>query len=54
MPLISCQLTVAQNAFNKTVSQARVYVEHLIRVIKIWRIAKAEFRLRMPLYEIDL
>jgi DDE superfamily endonuclease len=37
--------------FNKTVSQARVYVEHLIRVIKIWRIAKEEFRMRMPMYE---
>ncbi len=45
------QLTVAQKAFNKTVSQARVDVEHLIRVIKIFRIAKEEFRMRMPMYE---
>jgi DDE superfamily endonuclease/Helix-turn-helix of DDE superfamily endonuclease len=45
------ELTQDQKAFNKGVSQARVYVEHLIRVIKIWRIAKEEFRMRMPMYE---
>jgi DDE superfamily endonuclease/Helix-turn-helix of DDE superfamily endonuclease len=45
------ELTQAQKNFNKGVSQVRVYVEHLIRVIKIWRIAKEEFRLRMPMYE---
>jgi hypothetical protein len=33
-------------------SQVRVYVEHVIRVIKIFRIAKEEFRMRMPMYEI--
>jgi DDE superfamily endonuclease/Helix-turn-helix of DDE superfamily endonuclease len=45
------ELTQVQKDFNKSVSQVRVYVEHLIRVIKIWRIAKEEFRMRMPMYE---
>lgn len=48
------ELTQAQKAFNKVVSQARVYVEHLIRIIKIFRIAKEEFRMRMPMYEMAI
>ncbi len=44
-------LTQAQKDFNKQVSQARVYVEHVIRVIKIFRIAKEEFRMRARMYE---
>jgi hypothetical protein len=44
-------LTPAQKDFNKQVSQARVYVEHVIRVIKIFRIAKEEFRMRARMYE---
>ena len=42
------QLNQAQKDFNKQVSQKRVYVEHVIRVIKVWRIAKEEFRMRSP------
>jgi hypothetical protein len=45
------ELTPEQKAFNKGVSQQRVYVEHLIRVIKIFRIAKEEFRMRSSMYE---
>jgi DDE superfamily endonuclease len=45
------KLTPAQKAFNKGVSQQRVDVEHLIRVIKIFRIAKEEFRMRSSMYE---
>jgi DDE superfamily endonuclease/Helix-turn-helix of DDE superfamily endonuclease len=45
------ELTQAQKDFNKAVSQVRVYVEHVIRVIKIFRIAQEEFRMRMPMYE---
>jgi DDE superfamily endonuclease/Helix-turn-helix of DDE superfamily endonuclease len=45
------ELTEEQKAFNKGVSQLRVYVEHLIRVIKIFRIAKEEFRMRASMYE---
>ena len=46
------QLTQAQKDFNKKISQKRVYVEHLIRVIKIFRIAKEEFRMRVRMYEL--
>jgi len=46
------QLTQAQKDFNRQVSQKRVYVEHLIRVIKIFRIAKEEFRMRSRMYEL--
>lgn len=45
------ELTPAQKEFNRQVSQQRVYVEHLIRVIKIFRIAKEEFRMRSRMYE---
>ncbi len=46
------QLTQEQKDFNKKISQKRVYVEHLIRVIKIFRIAKEEFRMRPRMYEL--
>ena len=46
------QLTQAIKDFNRQVSQKRVYVEHLIRVIKIKRIAKEEFRMRSRMYEL--
>jgi hypothetical protein len=46
------QLTQAQKDFNRQVSQKRVYVEHLIRVVKIFRIAKEEFRMRSRMYEV--
>jgi hypothetical protein len=45
------KLTPAQKEFNRQVSQKRVYVEHVIRVIKIFRIAKEEFRMRARMYE---
>jgi len=45
------QLTQAQKDFNRQVSQKRVYVEHLIRVLKIFRIAKELFRMRSRMYE---
>jgi hypothetical protein len=46
------QLTQEQKDFNQKVNQKRVYVEHLIRVIKIFRIAKEEFRMRSRMYEL--
>jgi hypothetical protein len=46
------ELTQAQKDFNKEVSQKRVFVEHLIRVLKIFRIAKEEFRMRSRMYEL--
>lgn len=46
------QLTQEQKDYNKTVSQKRVFVEHVIRVIKILRVAKETFRMRAPMYEL--
>lgn len=45
------ELTQAQKDFNRSVSQQRVYVEHVIRVIKIFRVAKQEFRMRSGMYD---
>ncbi len=45
------QLTQDQKDFNRQSSQKRVYVEHLIRVVKIFRIALDEFRMRARMYE---
>ena len=45
------ELTPDQKEFNRQISQERVYVEHLIRVIKIFRIAKELFRMREGMYE---
>ncbi|PZV03942.1 MAG: hypothetical protein DCF22_25870, partial [Leptolyngbya sp.] len=46
------ELSQAQKDFNRSLSQQRVYVEHVIRVIKIFRVAKEEFRMRSHLYEL--
>jgi hypothetical protein len=45
------ELTQEQKDFNRHLSQQRVYVEHIIRVIKIFRVAKQEFRMRSGMYE---
>ena len=45
------ELTQVQKDFNKEVSKKRVFVEHVIRVIKIFRIAQEEFRMRAGMYE---
>lgn len=46
------ELTQAQKDFNRSLSQRRVYVEHMIRVIKIFRVAKEVFRMRFRMYEL--
>lgn len=46
------ELTQAQKDFNRSLSQQRVYVEHVIRVIKIFRVAKEVFRMRSWIYEV--
>lgn len=46
------ELTQAQKEFNRHLSQKRVFIEHVIRVIKIFRVAKEEFRMRSRMYEI--
>ena len=45
------QLTQAQKDFNRQLSKRRVYVEHVIRVLKIFRLAQEQFRLRANMYE---
>lgn len=44
------KLTQQQKEFNRQVSQKRVFVEHVIRVIKIFRVAKEMFRMRSRMY----
>lgn len=44
-------LTPEQKASNRHISQTRVFVEHVIRVIKIFRVAKEVFRMRSKMYE---
>jgi hypothetical protein len=44
-------LTQEQKEFNRRLSQKRVFVEHVIRVIKIFRVAKEAFRMRSRMYE---
>lgn len=45
------ELTQAEKDENRRISQQRVYVEHVIRVVKIFRIAKEVFRMRSERYE---
>ncbi|WP_199197307.1 transposase family protein [Chroococcidiopsis sp. CCALA 051] len=45
------ELTTTQKAENKVFSGERVFVEHLIRLMKIFRIAAERFRLHSPVYE---
>lgn len=44
-------LTQAEKNENRHISQQRLYVEHVIRVVKIFRIAKEAFRMRSKRYE---
>ena len=37
-------LTPAQERANKSNAQKRIFVEHLIRLLKIWRVASERFR----------
>jgi hypothetical protein len=48
------ELTQAEKDENRRISQQRVYVEHVIRVIKIFRIAKEVFRMRSERYEMAI
>lgn len=45
------ELTDEQKAENKAFSSNRIFVEHLIRLLKIFRIASVRFRLRSNIYE---
>jgi 3-dehydroquinate dehydratase len=44
-------VTQGQKEFNRNLSQKRVFVEHVIRVIKIFRVAKEEFRMHSRMHE---
>jgi DDE superfamily endonuclease len=44
------ELTEQQNEENKIFSGKRIFVEHLIRLVKIFRIAEQRFRLRFNNY----
>nr|WP_293184645.1 MULTISPECIES: transposase family protein [unclassified Microcoleus] len=37
-------MTPAQKRANKSKAQKRIFVEHLIRLLKIWRVASERFR----------
>lgn len=45
------ELTESQKEENKVVSSERIYVEHMIRLFKIFRIAKQRFRMNSNKYE---
>lgn len=45
------ELTLAQKEQNKEMASDRIFVEHLIRVVKIFRIASERFRLNPGKYE---
>jgi hypothetical protein len=45
------ELTQEQKEANKTISQERILVEYLIRVVKIFKIAQERFRLRKSRYK---
>ncbi|MBW4489472.1 MAG: transposase family protein [Trichocoleus desertorum ATA4-8-CV12] len=48
------ELTQGQKEFNRYLSQKRVFVEPVIRVIQIFRVAKEEFRMRSRMYELAI
>ncbi len=45
------ELTTSQKEKNKELASERIFVEHLIRVIKIFRVASERFRLNTSKYE---
>ena len=45
------ELTAEQKAENKVFSSNRIFVEHIIRVIKVFRVASERFRLHPNTYE---
>lgn len=45
------QLSLAEKEQNKELAKKRIFVEHLIRLVKVWRIAQERFRLNARKYE---
>ncbi len=46
------ELTESQKKRNKELASDRIFVEHLIRMLKIFRVASERFRLNPSKYEI--
>jgi hypothetical protein len=49
--LIKRELTEQQKVANKEFSSQRIFVEHIIRLIKIFRIAQQRFPLNSQIYQ---
>ncbi|MBE9217464.1 transposase [Dolichospermum flos-aquae LEGE 04289] len=45
------ELTAEQKEKNKELASERIFVEHLIRLVKIFRVAQERFRLNSRKYE---
>nr|WP_236117184.1 transposase family protein [Hassalia byssoidea] len=45
------ELTLEQKNQNKELALSRIFVEHLIRIVKIFRVASERFRLKPEKYE---
>ncbi|WP_445638691.1 transposase family protein [Nostoc sp. DSM 114161] len=45
------ELSQQQKDENKALSSNRIFIEHLIRLLKIFRIASQRFRLKLDTYE---
>ncbi len=45
------ELTPEQKESNKLISQSRIYIEHVIRLVKIFRVAGERFRLNSRTYQ---
>jgi hypothetical protein len=45
------ELTPEQKSRNKELASERIFVEHLIRLVKIFRVAQERFRLNTQKYE---
>ena len=45
------ELTPEQKESNKLISQSRIYIEHLIRLVKIFRVSAERFRLNSRTYQ---
>ena len=48
------RLTSEEKANNRILSQRRIYIEHLIRRVKIFRVVQERFRLRVAAYPIAI
>ncbi|MGD1871571.1 MAG: transposase family protein, partial [Mastigocoleus sp.] len=45
------ELTIEEKNKNKQLASERIYVEHLIRLVKVFKVAQERFRLNSRKYE---